>query len=155
VSPLNFDDLPSWAQALVTVSIVIAFLLGLLRAVRPWWKFVTRFVRMVNSSMELPEFIERTDQTLKDQNATLAAQKEILDDHTAKIEEIHHEVHFNNGSSVKDAVTRVEKRQLASNRTQRRIEKGVAGLYDRVDAADAAAAEIRKDFDDTHPKEKP
>jgi uncharacterized coiled-coil protein SlyX len=53
---------------------------------------------------DLPAFIERTDHTLDEQNV--------------KIGEIHHEVQYNNGSSVKDAIARVE--------------EGVAGLYEHV-----------------------
>lgn len=87
------------------------------------WPILTRFVTTINSLADLPRFMVTTA-------ATLAAQD-------VKIEEIHHEVHYNNGSSVKDAIGRVE--------------KGVAGLYTRADAADAADAAMRKELEDTRP----
>lgn len=158
MSPLNFDDLPLWGELLVCLTIILGFfvaLAGVIRLVPQFWHATTKFMNRINALGELPEFIARTDKTLHEQNTVLAEQNKVLKDHTEKIGEIQHEVQFNNGSSVKDAVTRVEKRQLASNRTQRRIEKGVAGLYDRADAADDATTKLRKDFDDTHPKEKP
>ena len=62
--------------------------------------------------------------------ATLAGQDR-------QIAEIHHEVKYNNGSSVKDAVGRVE--------------RGVAGIYDRLDAADVISRKLREDLEQTKP----
>ena len=63
------------------------WLLGTARA-------ILTFARVVDAVQGLPDFIDRTDSTLEEQNK--------------KISEIHHEVHFNDGSSVKDAVIRTE-----------------------------------------------
>ena len=85
-------------------------------------KFATslsRFVQMVDSVAGLPAFIDRTDAHLAEQSETLAAQD-------VKIESIHHEVHYNNGSSVKDAQKRTEE-------AVERIELGVKGFYDEMD----------------------
>lgn len=57
---------------------------------------MSKFVQVVDSIADLPQFMTTTSATLAEQDV--------------KIAEIHHEVHFNNGSSVKDAVTRVEKK---------------------------------------------
>jgi len=97
----------AWAES-VSLWQVVGWTAGLVGAVlfvvwfkRKGWPWLQAFARaiiktaeVVNAVQELPEFITRTD-------ATLAAQDE-------QIADIHHEVHFNNGSSVKDAVTRVE-----------------------------------------------
>lgn len=126
------------ALQLVFWIIAISALIG---TIVKLWPSLTAFVRIVNATAGLPDFIERTD-------ATLLAQDE-------KIAEIHHEVNYNNGGSVKDAVSRVE--------------TGVAGLYVKVqeladaDASLAAAdAVLRKELEDTrpgvpprNPKEKP
>ena len=80
----------------------------------------------------------------------------------AKVNEIHHETHTNDGSSIKDAVGRVEK-------TAERLEEGVAGLHGRLDPVEADLAlvkeavaqlqsadeEIRAELEQTQPKEKP
>ena len=64
----------------------------------PWLRrsatAIVNFATIVDAVQDLPEFIERTDKTLDAQNRQIA--------------DIHHEVHFNNGSSVKDGVQRVE-----------------------------------------------
>lgn len=68
--------------------------------------------QVLDSVKGLPAFIERTD---------------------ARIGEIHHEVHFNNGTSVKDAAIRTEKAVADLNETAARLEAGVAGLYTKVE----------------------
>lgn len=68
--------------------------------------------QVLDSVKGLPAFIERTD---------------------ARIGEIHHEVHFNNGTSVKDAAIRTEKAVAVLHETASRLEVGVAGLYAKVD----------------------
>lgn len=137
---LNFGDAPAWLQWILAVAAVLAFIGGGIRAIPPAWRFVTRFVSTVNELAELPgelaelrKFRSDTGVTLAEQNATLAKQDQ-------KIAEIHHEVHFNNGSSVKDATAR--------------IEKGVKGLYDEIDALKDADADMRRDFENTQPKPK-
>ena len=73
---------------------------------------VVTTAQVLESVKDLPAFIERTD---------------------ARIGEIHHEVHFNNGSSVKDAAIRTERAVGELTATAQRLEEGVAGLYKRVD----------------------
>lgn len=108
------------------------------RFIRRGWPAVKRFVnalvhfvQIVDAVAGLPDFIARTDKS---------------------VGEIHHEVHFNNGSSVKDSAARTEA-------AVGRIEVGVKGLYPRVDRLETDVKELRQadvqmraDFDDTHPK---
>lgn len=101
----------------------------------PWLmgfaKAILNTAQLIDAVKDLPAFIDRTDKTLEAQDT--------------KIAEIHHEVHFNNGSSVKDGVSRVE--------------SGVADLTVKVDevAKDLAEAktalaasddQIRRDLQD-------
>lgn len=107
-------ELQPWAesvslwQALGWTAGFGAFLAAARLFVRKGWPALKRFAhavltfaRVVDAVQGLPEFIVRTDAVLQAQNTTLGEQSE-------QIADIHHEVHFNNGSSVKDAVTRVE-----------------------------------------------
>lgn len=137
MSSIDFSQAPSWLQWLLAVAAVLAFVGGGIRAIPPAWRFVTRFVSTVNELAELPreltelrKFRSDTALTLSEQNTTLAKQDR-------KIAEIHHEVNFNNGSSAKDAIIR--------------IEKGVAGLYEEIDALKQEDADIRRDFENTQP----
>lgn len=86
------------AQAIGWATAAIAALIVLVKA----WPWLKRTVRTVDALAQLPDFIDRTDTTLESQTEILKAQNE-------KIVEVHHEVNFNNGSSVKDAVIRIEK----------------------------------------------
>lgn len=60
------------------------------------WPAIGKFVLIVNATAGLPAYIERAD--------------ERHEDLAQKVTEIHHEVHFNNGTSVKDAAVRTESR---------------------------------------------
>lgn len=130
----------TWLEFWDTVSVlqIVGWILGVLGIVAfavKGWPTVRKFVAFVDALFSLPAFIARTDITLDAQDV--------------KIEAIHHEVNFNNGSSVKDGVTRAEN-------ALGRVELGVRGLYDRVDALDAAdiaataiVAKLREDLDQT------
>jgi hypothetical protein len=107
-----------WGTLLIAGGIT-AFILGVVAFFKKGWPWLVSFARaiqktsqVVDAVQELPEFIARTDQ---------------------RIAEIHHEVHYNNGSSVKDAV--------------RRVENGVAGLYDEIAELKEADDAIRRDID--------
>lgn len=106
----------------------IILIVALLLFLRKLWPSISKMVKLIDALGQLPDFMSRTDTTLKAQDV--------------KIDDIHHEVHYNNGSSVKDAIRRVEE-------TSGRLERGVAGLYDRADAADKADADLRADLEDT------
>lgn len=114
-------DEPVWAGInwswlaninLLQVAIVIVALYVVVRLLVKFWPWLRKVMALTEALSKLPAFMARTDDTLAAQNV--------------KIAEIHHEVNYNNGSSVKDAVDRVE--------------LGVKGLYERVEASDVAAA---------------
>ncbi|HEY2644848.1 MAG TPA: hypothetical protein VGI56_13920 [Galbitalea sp.] len=146
--------LPEWAQWLIAVGSIAGALTAIFFGARKGWRALSVIVKVgdaLPALIQLPAFIERTDATLAQQNQ--------------QIEEIHHEVKYNNGSSVKDAIGRVEKVQTTNSkkigtiqRANTRIEKGVKGLYDRVDANEQAAtvdraniAATQKELEDTRP----
>lgn len=87
------------------------------------WPQVRAFVRFMDAIAALPKFMVDTTATLNAQDT--------------KIADIHHEVRYNNGSSVKDAL--------------KRVEEGVKGLFTRLDAADVDRAELREDLEATGP----
>jgi hypothetical protein len=142
---LDFSQAPPWLQWLLAVAAVIGFIVGAIRGIPPAWRFVTRFVGTVNNLAELPvelaamkTFREETKLTLAQQNVTLAKQNATLASQDQKIAEIHHETHFNNGSSIKDATVR--------------IEEGVKGLYGEIVDLKQEDADLRSDFEKTQPK---
>lgn len=141
---LNFGDAPIWLQWLLAVAAVLAFIGGGVRAIPPAWRFVTRFVTTVNDLGELPTELAELRKFRTETAVTLAQQNTILAKQDTKIAEIHHEVNFNNGSSVKDAAVRTE-------RAVKRVEEGVKGLYDEIDTLKQADADLRKDFEKTQP----
>lgn len=106
-------------DAAIWVGGAVSFVVGVRVFVRRAWPWLRSFAQAILSTAQLidsvkglPAFIERTD---------------------ARISEIHHEVHFNNGSSVKDSAIRTERAVGELTETAGRLEVGVAGLYRRVD----------------------
>ncbi|MCU1441147.1 MAG: hypothetical protein JWP85_2144 [Rhodoglobus sp.] len=121
--------MPDWLTAILadTTALQLVFwvvaLAALIGAIIKVWPILSKAVTIVNAVSGLPAFIKRTDETLTAQDA--------------KIADIHHEVHYNNGSSVKDAIGRVE--------------EGVKGIYTRLDTADQDRRELREDLEETRP----
>lgn len=58
------------------------------------WPKIRALVRLIDALGALPQFMTDTTTTLEEQNE--------------KIAEIHHEVQYNNGTSVKDSIERIE-----------------------------------------------
>ena len=112
-----------WVGWIAAAGLIAAALTAFIKFVPPAWRALVKFTATVNSLTDLPQFMVTTAATLAAQNEQLAV--------------IHHEVNYNNGSSVKDAIGRVE--------------KGVAGLYVRADATDKAAADLRVDLEAPRP----
>ena len=123
--------LPDWQILLgeLTAVQVVLWLVaaGLLIAlVIKLWPFVSNAVAIVNALIALPKLV--TD---------FGTVKTDINDLKLKVEEIHHETHRNDGSSIKDAVGR--------------IEEGVKALYDRTDEMRDVDDELRHALEDTHP----
>lgn len=97
----------------VAITLGVIVLLGVV-AYRVW-PVVKRGVGTLTALEKLPAFIEKQEEFIQNTTETLQKQDESLAAQDVKIEQIHHEVNYNNGSSVKDGVERVE--------------EGVAGLY--------------------------
>lgn len=90
------QEITLWQLALVVVAL---WLVG--KGLLNLWPALKTVIRLIDALAALPAFMQRTEK---------------------QVGEIHHEVHFNNGSSVKDAIVRVE--------------NGVRGLYGRMDESD-------------------
>lgn len=123
---LDFSQAWPWLQWVLAVAAVITFVAGAIRGIPPAWRAVTRFVTTINALNDLPDELAKQKQFRADTKTT-------LDDQNVKIDEIHHEVHYNNGSSVKDAVGRVE--------------SGVAGLYTETDELKKTTVALQEDLD--------
>lgn len=88
-----------WTEFWQSISVfqAVAWLIGILAVIGFFvkgWPKIRAFVRLVDALGTLPQFMADTTETLKEQNA--------------KIAEIHHEVQYNNGTSVKDSIGRIE-----------------------------------------------
>jgi hypothetical protein len=109
-------------QALAWVAIAAA----LIAAVVKLWPVLRKAIKLTDSLADLPDFMEQTK---------------------TQLAEIHHEVHYNNGSSVKDAQRRTEAAVA-------RVEEGVAGLHQKFEEhlVDAAERDRRiREIEDTQP----
>lgn len=117
--PVTFVQVAIWVACAVVV--IVAFVKA--------WPWFRKAFKLVDALTGLAEFIPETKATLESQGEQLDQIKGTLTAQTAKLLEIHHETHENNGSSIKDSVHRVEN-------SLDRVERGVKGLYDRMDAAE-------------------
>ena len=106
---------------LLQVAIVIVALWVIFRLLLRFWPWLKKVITLFDALGQLPEFITRTD-------------KAIIG--------IHKETTRNGGSTLKDAQVRTEE-------AVERIELGVKGLYDRADAADRAAEQLRHELEQT------
>jgi hypothetical protein len=142
---IDYAALPVWLQSVLVFGAIAVAVVAIIALFVKIWGMVNIFVGTVKSLNDLPQFMVTTAATLEAQDEQLAANAKTLDTTAAtinaqdlQISEIHHEVHYNNGSSVKDAI--------------RRVEDGVAGIYGRLDGADKDRADLRHDLEVTRPK---
>lgn len=96
-------------QSVATIAVIIIALFVLTSMAMRFWPWLKKIIALVDSLGQLPAFIIRTD---------------------AAIADIHHEVKYNNGSSVKDAIARVE--------------LGVRSLHDIVDPAESPTRKTKE-----------
>ena len=98
---------PEWVQyaignlTLIQVVFWLIAVISLIALVIKLWPAVSKFVQIINATAGLPKVIQDTEA------------RRVLDDSrhedlTQKVSEIHHEVHYNNGTSVKDGIRRIE-----------------------------------------------
>lgn len=138
---INFADAWPWLQWVLAAAAVVGFVVAVIKGVPPAWRALTTFVTTINDLSDLPAELAKQKRfrievrgILSNQDKTLAGQNLVLAKQDTKISEIHHEVQYNNGSSVKDGVRRVEKGVAG-------VEKGVAGLYE-------VTAQLQKELDE-------
>ncbi|MBT2537187.1 hypothetical protein [Arthrobacter sp. ISL-69] len=123
--------MPAWISDLITVSPILGgiglagFIVWKVAPVfRKWSRFIDRVTGVPadpktgqHEVLGLFERMDHQDAKLEEHSAATTAQSLELAEQSAVLETIRHEVEFNNGSSVKDAVTRIEK-QLDDHLTQ-------------------------------------
>jgi prophage antirepressor-like protein len=88
-------------------AVVGAFLVWVSRKVLPAIRKVSRFIDRVSG---VPADEEKGQHEVVGLFARMDQQDKKLEEQSKVLETIRHEVEFNNGSSVKDAVTRIEER---------------------------------------------
>jgi hypothetical protein len=139
---MNLTDYPDWAQPLIVWGSILAVIGVLFGFVRKIWPAVKKMVKLTDSLDNLPQFMITTAATLEQQDV--------------KIEQIHHEVNYNNGSSVKDAVKRVEigvADMLTQQEKDRKLTaESLTELKLRLTTADTDRRELREDLEKTAPR---
>ena len=126
--PLDWTFLE--AINLLQVAIVIVALYVIARLLMRFWPWLRKVMDLTAAIGQLPDFIERTDLTLQSQEMA--------------IKSIYHETHKNDGSSLKDAVGRVEEGVAALHL------KGAKLTAEAVDQA-AITEKLRVDLEKTKP----
>jgi len=106
----------SGIQTLATICAIAAGLYVITRFLIRFWPWLKKVIRFFDALAELPVFMVSTNKTMAEQNARLA--------------DIHHEVHYNNGTSVKDSMERVE--------------LGVKGIYHRLDGLEESVEDLHE-----------
>lgn len=109
-----FGDL-TVVQLIVWVIAAVALLVLVVKL----WPVITKFVATVNALSDLPEKLPKIDRIEK-KLVTIESQ----------VKDIHHETHFNSGTSIKDATVRIEEKV---DGLQKLMEDGDAELAERVD----------------------
>ncbi|MFE4469562.1 hypothetical protein ACFRFH_12175 [Leifsonia sp. NPDC056824] len=125
---LDFSHAAPWLQWVVGAIAVLAFIgtgFGLIKGIPAGWRVLSTFVTTMNSLADLPDELAKQRRFRSRTTQTLAAQDR-------KIDTIHHEVNYNNGSSVKDALGRVEKEQKAQTELIAGLTESVAKLRDEI-----------------------
>lgn len=138
----DWDAIGGWFESINLLQIIlgIAAVTAIVTAIVKAWPWLKKVVRLVDALADLPDFIVTT----KD---FIVTTKDFITRADQRIDEIHHEVRYNNGTSVKDAQKRTEA-------AVQRVEEGVAGLHEKFEAhlEDAAARDQRiKELEDTQP----
>lgn len=109
---MEWGELVTQAQPVVVIA-TIAALIGLVGLVVKLWPFISNAVAIVNALVKLPQIDVRLGRLER------------------QVDDIHHETHKNDGSSIKDAMGRVE--------------EGVAGLHGRMDDVDRQLAVLTRE----------
>lgn len=114
-----FGDL-TVAKAILWITAAVALVFLLVKL----WPALTKFVSTVNALSDLPTKLAKID--------TIETK---IDGIESQVQDIHHETHFNSGTSIKDATVRIEQK--------------VDGLQKLMEDADAELAERVEDIETT------
>jgi len=139
--------MPGWISDTIDIAPWLGAILALLFAVSWLWQKVAptlrRWGRILDRLTGVPadphtgqpevlgifERMDRTDRMMVEQTATLTKQDAVMVKQNEVLETIRHEVEFNNGSSVKDAITRTEEQV---NKTGEALDKHLAACPTQI-----------------------
>ena len=134
---ISFANAPGWLQWVVIAVVIIGAIATVIGFATKAWPLFKKFVDTIAALDDLPQFIKDSEDWRRDTKAALDKTQATLSAQDRSLAAIKHEVEYNNGSSVKDAIARVE--------------KGVAGLYERADASDVTAQHLHDELEQTKP----
>ena len=123
---------------LVLWLIAATLFLGLLGALgKKLWPLLKGSVVLADLLKDLPAFMREMKAAVEAMRLASAEQRADIAEIKVQLSEVHHEVHYNNGSSVKDAVDRTESGVYA-------LSRDVNGLRDQMTAATGAIEDLHK-----------
>lgn len=101
------------AGGLVLLNSAIEAVQGVTLAPVRIWRWLHRAIRAVDVVLSIPERMTRNEELLAEHLKVAAPQVELLDQMARDLGVVVHEVKHNGGSSMKDAVARIEAEQAA------------------------------------------
>ncbi len=117
---ISYTDLPSWAQWIVVLVILIGAVLTILGFVKKVWPMIKKVVAIValteklldmNRVIEdLPRFMSSTAQTLQAQDTQMETTIATLTSQGTTLGVIKHEVLPNGGGSMRDDIVEIKKK---------------------------------------------
>lgn len=107
------------------------------------WPVITKFVATVNALSDLPTKLKTID-TIESKIVGIESKVAGIE---SQVQDIHHETHFNSGTSIKDATVRIEEKV---DGLQKLMEDADAELAERDDELEGRLGHLENTF---NPKE--
>lgn len=146
-----FGDLT--VAQLVLWLIAASLLLGLLGALgKRLWPLLKGSVVLADLLKDLPAFMLEMKAAVEAVRLASAEQRADVAEMKVQLGEVHHEVHYNNGSSVKDAVDRTESGVYALSRDVNGLRGQVAAATEAIEELHKKDAELGRRIEDTLPR---
>ena len=136
-----FTPVSVW-QTVVTISILVVAIYVITRMLMRFWPRLRKVITLFDALGELPRFMVEVQKFMP----TVLL---YMTDNNKAMDEVHRELTTNNGTSLNDAVRRVEI-------SVEEVRSGVDGLHKKVDeqklALEAEDAKIRQEIEKTKPR---
>lgn len=99
------------------------------------WPMISKAVRAIDALGGLASHVEVTNAAIADLTTSVNGATAKIENLEGKVDSIHHETHNNDGSSIKDAVDRIEKAQREDRKVRDGQIQALMAADDRVSTA--------------------